>query len=110
MRMSDWSSDVCSSDLPVTGICTEKGGPDGPPFLCPALSYERCPPPVGASLLAMTAVHSTLVQAGPPLSRAGSLPHLPRAAFRIEPDVGQCPPLFEPAPNRPAHAIGRAHV
>ncbi|MDN3222742.1 hypothetical protein QEP27_20715, partial [Pseudomonas nunensis] len=31
--------------------------------------------PVGASLLAKTAAHSTLIQPDPPLSRAGSLPH-----------------------------------
>src|SRR3546814_2071810 len=32
MRISDWSSDVCSSDLPELGIPTEMVGPNGMEF------------------------------------------------------------------------------
>src|SRR3546814_15381791 len=33
MRISDWSSDVCSYDLQVEHVCINKWGPQPPPYL-----------------------------------------------------------------------------
>src|SRR3546814_5257460 len=42
MRISDWSSDVCSSDLPATaGIAAIQDNLFDPPFLLPPLLGER---------------------------------------------------------------------
>src|SRR3546814_13124738 len=47
MRISDWSSDVCSSDLPCQGMtpeCIAKMGCAAPVALIPPLAFEAMPP------------------------------------------------------------------
>src|SRR3546814_1034721 len=69
MRISDWSSDLCSSDLPLSRASFAPTGIGGEHTSC---CHTRTH--VGAGLLAKTAAHPTCLLADPPLSRASFAP------------------------------------
>src|SRR3546814_13820135 len=69
MRISDWSSDLCSSDLPLSRASFAPTGIGGEHTSC---CHTRTH--VGEGLLAKTAAHPTCLLADPPLSRASFAP------------------------------------
>src|SRR3546814_1811639 len=96
MRISDWSSDVCSSDLLFTGS-----------FGCPAIDYRgrravslRCP--AGEVALDVAAEHRAAAGRQQQAEQCRGARHMAEAAH-------QRPPLFEARPrNLRISAAGRS--
>src|SRR3546814_8736650 len=74
MRISDWSSDVCSSDLRASAFCATVWMP------CSALIFARCSAP---GSLARMASAATPLARSPPIRLAAMLP-APMKAMRGE--------------------------
>src|SRR3546814_15548652 len=124
MRISDWSSDVCSSDLVgETGQIGEAvgtfgsrwsgAGHDRSALLGPA-ACRRCPryvpqlpPGFNALRLCPSVLFSALLEVDPLVDR----PPEQMAAQAIEPEPGgaHAPPIPSAAHARPAVATPRAH-
>src|SRR3546814_5207516 len=119
MRISDWSSDVCSSDLKDCGRQqrNEKGG-HGLPFLLPVVGVCL----VRLVLLTQQAVSSPRRplpserrrRRPPPGRRRGTAGEWPPAARRSPPPPATDAPAREPTPRGRVRSrcakIGRAHV
>src|SRR3546814_20990914 len=101
MRISDWSSDVCSSDLPVGAAA---GGPSLPALACagrgPALSPDIADGPRRARL----ELGAGGAAVGVPDPGAAAVSHLPSVADRHRPH--RHPPVARPGLALPPRRSG----
>src|SRR3546814_19745896 len=109
MRISDWSSDVCSSDLALlmlaacSGGQDEETGPEASPDIGPLQKAER---PAPAETPAADAETEAPAKAGPGNAAAAGQPIPPALPGRWPLTAAHCaakrgPHLTPPTPNRP---------